>query len=328
VAFGQGCMPLRFTSPSLGGLQAPYLREHDWQIEVALRRVATDKFFVGSHEDESAAPGGQPLDLRLNSLDLSITFATSERLSLTFTLPLSHATAESAYPDHERHTGSSTGVGDLNLMTNFWLVAPGRQPKGNLLFGIGVKAPTGSNHVMGNFYDSLGNVSQVSIPQTLQLGDGGWAVPLEVQGFQQIFPKGSAYFSAVYSISLRQHSDVVWQAPNTFWAVPDVYSARMGLAYGLISAQGVSVSLGGRIDGTRVSNLVGGRTDFYRHAGYTIYVDPGMSWQHGPNLFTLNVPVRAYHDYLNMLVNNGTTLRLGAGGVADYVVYLGYARIL
>lgn len=80
VAFGQGCMSLRFTSPSLGGLNAPYLLENDWQFEIALRRVTTDKFFVGSQEDESAAPFGQPpLDLSLNSLDLSITYATTER---------------------------------------------------------------------------------------------------------------------------------------------------------------------------------------------------------------------------------------------------------
>ena len=327
AAFGQGCMPLRFTSPGLTGVLAPYLLQNDWQFEIALRRVTTDKFFVGSHENESAAPGGQPLDLALNSLDLSITYATTERLSLTFTLPLSHATQENTNLDTLRHTVSSTGVGDLNLMANFWLIAPGRQPKGNLLFGLGVKAPTGSNHLLGTVFYGNGVDSQKPVTQTIQLGDGGWAIPLQMQGFQQIFPNGSAYFSAFYSISLKQHTDVLWPMAQKDWAVPDTYSARLGVAYGLITDQGLSVSLGGRIDGTTVSDIVGGRTDYYRAAGYTVFVDPGVTWQHGANLFTLNVPLRVYHDYQSMTLSTGT-VRVGRGGVNDYVVYLSYARTL
>jgi hypothetical protein len=330
VALGQGCMPLRFTSPGLAGVLAPYLVQNDWQFEIALRRVTTDKFFVGSQENESAAPGGlPPLDLSLNSLDLSITYATTERLSFTFTMPLSHATAYGGYPDSLHHTVSSTGVGDLNLMANFWLVAPGRQPKGNLLFGLGVKAPTGNNHIMGTFHYGNGVDSLKPVTQTIQLGDGGWSIPLQVQGFQQIFPKGSAYFSAFYSISLRQHTDVVSPESQGYdWAVPDTYSARLGVAYGLITEQGLSVSLGGRIDGTTLGDLVGGRTDYFRRAGYTVYVDPGVTWQNGANLLTLNVPVRVYDDYMNMTIANGTKVRVGKGGVADYAVYLSYSRIL
>ena len=87
-------MPLRFTSASLGGQQAPYLLPHEWQIGLAARRVASNRFFVENTRTKTQAPGGQPLHLRLNTVDLSATYATSERFSLTLTVPLSHSTGE------------------------------------------------------------------------------------------------------------------------------------------------------------------------------------------------------------------------------------------
>jgi hypothetical protein len=326
VALGQGCMPLRFTSPSLGGQQTPYFQAHEWQVGIAVRRVATNRFYVGDQEDETKAPGGQPLHLRLNSVDLSFAYATSERFSLALSVPLSYSTVDQAFPDLQRHQVSSGGVGDINLIGNLWLGAPSRHPNSNVSVGLGIKMPTGSNHVQGNTYDASGNVSQVTINQAVQLGDGGWAVLLQGQAFQQVFPRGSVYLSGFYSISLQQHTDVLFPAANTFWAVPDLYSARLGLSYGLMAEPGLSVSLGGRIDGTTVRDLVGGRTDFYRKAGYTMFVDPGLSLQSGPNQFILDVPVRVRHNYLSMLVNNGQTVRIGNGGVNDYVLYAGFSR--
>src|SRR5581483_7993462 len=91
TAMGQGCMPLRFTSPSVGGEHVPFLEAHAWQFGLAARRVATHRFFVGSHEDETQAPGGQPLYLGLNSLDLSLTYATGDRSSFTLVVPLSYS---------------------------------------------------------------------------------------------------------------------------------------------------------------------------------------------------------------------------------------------
>ena len=81
VSYGQGCMPLRFTSPNFGGQQSPYFQAREWQVGIAVRRVATNRFFVGTQENETKAPFGQPLHLRLNSADVSFTYATSARLS-------------------------------------------------------------------------------------------------------------------------------------------------------------------------------------------------------------------------------------------------------
>jgi hypothetical protein len=326
VAYGQGCMPLRFTSPSFGGQQSPYFQARDWQVGIAVRRVATNRFYVGTREDETKAPAGQPLHLRLNSADLSFTYATSERLSLTLVVPMSYSTGDNVYPDLQRHQVSSTGIGDINLIGNLWLGAPVSHLKGNVLVGFGIKAPSGSNHVLGKSYDAQGAVTNVPLVQTLQLGDGGWAVPLQIQAFRQVLPRGSVYFSGFYSVSLTQHTDVLFPAENRLWAAPDVYSLRTGFSYGIKAEPGISLSLGGRMDGTMVRDLVGGRTDFYRKPGYTMYLDPGFALQSGPIQFTLNVPVRVRHNYMTMLINNAQTVRGGAGGVSDYVIYAGFSR--
>lgn len=315
-ARGQGCMPLHFTSATLGGQQAPFLLPHEWQVGVAGRRVASNKVFVGSHQNDAAGPGGQTIRLRLNNLDVNASYGVTERLSVTLTVPMSHSTANNVYPDGLRHTVGGTGIGDINAMANLWLATPGTHPKGNLQLGLGVKAPTGSNHVLDDFFDAQGNVSQAPIPQTVQPGDGGWSVLTQAQAFRQLSSRASAYLTGFYSISLRQHTDVFWAPANALWAVPDVYTARLGLSYGLKTEPGLTMSLGGRIDGTPNSDLIGGRTGYFRHSGYTMYVDPGVALQAGRNQLTLNVPVRVKHTYFNN----------GLGGVADYVLYAGYSR--
>jgi len=325
VAYGQGCMPLRFTSPNFGGQQSPYFQAREWQIGIAVRRVATNRFFVGTHEDPTKAPGGQPLYLRLNSADVSFTYATSERLSFTIVVPMSHSTGSNVYPDLQRHEVSSTGIGDINVTGNLWLGTPAAHLKGNVLVGFGIKAPTGRNDVLGNSYDAQGNVSQKPLVQTLQLGDGGWAVQLQSQAFRQVSTRGSVYLSGLYSVSLQQHTDVL-SPEGSLWAVPDVYSLRTGFSYGIKAEPAISMSLGWRMDGTMVSDLVGGRTDYYRKPGYTMYIDPGIALQSGPIQFTLNVPVRVRHNYMSMLINNAQTVRGGAGGVNDYVIYAGFSR--
>lgn len=323
----QGCMPLRFTSPSLGGQATTFLRPHEWQAGVAVRRVATNKFFVGTAEDETAAPGGQPLRLRLNSADLSVSYGVSERTALSLTVPFFYGTGSNLNPDGLRHQVSTSGIGDINATGTLWLAAPSRHPTGNVQVGLGIKAPTGSHDLARDFFAPDGSVSQEPVTQTLQLGDGGWAIPVQVQAFQQIFPRGSVYASGAYSISLREHTDVLWPPANALWGVPDVYSARVGLAYAVAPASGLSMSLGGRIDGTTSSDLFGGHDDYMRHNGYTMYLDPGLSLVSGRSQFTVSVPVRIRHNYLSTVLSDGT-IRPGVGGVGDFVVYAGYSMRL
>jgi hypothetical protein len=323
VASGQGCMPLHFTFPGLAGGKVNFYQAHDWQLGVTIRSVATNRFFVGDQEDQSAAPAGQPLNLRLNSLDVSLTYAVDDQLSLTLSVPLSYSTDDHTHFDSLRHQVSGAGVGDINIVGNVWLGSPIRHPNGNIALGLGLKAPTGNYHITGDSYSASGVVKQVPVTGSLQAGDGGWAVLLEGSAFQQLFSRGSAYFSGSYAISMREHTDVFWPPAQLLMAVPDVYSARLGLTYGFLAEPGLSFSLGGRVDGTPSSDLLGGHDSYYRSAGYTMYVEPGGWLQVGPSEFSLSVPIRVYHSYSTVTNSEGQSVP-GKGGVNDYVLYAGY----
>src|SRR5207244_9017864 len=97
-----------------------------------------------------------------------------------------------------------------------------------------------------------------------------------------VFRRAFAYVSGSYLISPRGVSGVSARSPgDSSWSVPDVYSGRLGLAYALWPDEGISVSLGGRIDGLPVHDVVGGGGDGFRQAGYGIVAAPGVAVRRG-----------------------------------------------
>ena len=71
-----------------------------------------------------------------------------------------------------------------------WLLDPGTHLRGNIAFGLGVKAPTGSNHVASQFYSANNAPVTFEANQAVQPGDGGWGIILQTQAFRQLFERG------------------------------------------------------------------------------------------------------------------------------------------
>ena len=63
-------MPVRFTSPSLGGQRDSFFKKGEWQVSASYRRLEADRWFVGTDLKEALAPFGKPLYLDINTLDL------------------------------------------------------------------------------------------------------------------------------------------------------------------------------------------------------------------------------------------------------------------
>ncbi|HWA15851.1 MAG TPA: hypothetical protein VG817_05430, partial [Gemmatimonadales bacterium] len=70
------------------------------------------------------APFGQPINLNLTSVDLSLTYALTDRLALALAVPYVRASERRTYPDLQAHRASASGVGDVNLTGNYWLGTP------------------------------------------------------------------------------------------------------------------------------------------------------------------------------------------------------------
>ena len=317
-------MPVRFTTPSLGGQRQQDVRSHQWQLGLAYRRLTADEWYAGTVVREDKAPFGQPLFLNINSLDVTVTYGLTPRFSLALTLPFSSGTHSRWYADSVRHKVSAAGMGDISLIGTMWLRNPAGDPSGNLALGLGVKTPSGSNHVQDDFFTTTGT-TRYYVDQAIQLGDGGWGIILQTQGFQRVAGRLFGYVSGSYLASPREKTGVAFATSagtpsSIILSVPDVYSARAGAAYLLSRERGLSASVGARIDGIPRRDLIGGGDNGFRRPGYTLYLDPGVSYAVGKGTVTVSVPVKLTQDFKPDLV----TTHPKGGDLAEYLVFVGY----
>jgi hypothetical protein len=308
----------------LGGQRQEVFRAGEWQMGAAYRRLTADEWYVGTQVDENAAPFGRPLYLNINSLDFSVTYGVSNRVSVTLTLPFSHGTHDRFYSeDSARHKVKAFGLGDVSLVGTTWLLDPATHLSGNIALGLGVKAPTGDNEVTVDvaFADS---VRRRIVDQSIQLGDGGWGVLLQAQAYRQVFSRGSAYFFGSYLLSPKEKTNVPSPIRGVPLSVPDVYTVRGGLAYAAWPEGGLSLSLGVRLDGIPLRDIMGG-DDGFRRPGYTLYLDPGLALGWGRDEFTVSFPISLSQDFRASLIDRERGLR-GGGDLAEYLIFAAYTH--
>lgn len=295
------------------------------------RRLTADEWFVGKELREDLRPNGGPVEININSLDLTIAYGVTDRLSLSLTVPFSTGTQSRFYNDGQPHEVSATGLGDINVSAWAWMLDPPAHWNGNIAFGLGVKLPTGSNRVEDGFYDT-GGPSRFFVDQSIQLGDGGWGILLQTQAFQKLFNTVSGYLTGYYLISPQAESDVLFTPSTTSpyagvrLAVPDVYNLRGGLVLASSMVPGLSLSLGGRLDGIPRQDLIGGGDDAFRRPAVEAYLDPGVGLSYGPHTFSLNVPVRIYYDFRASLLDEQKLGRPAGGDLAKYLIFAGYTH--
>jgi hypothetical protein len=318
-------MPVRFTSPSLGGQRESFLGKGEWQVGVAYRHLYADQWFVGNDADEASAPFQHPLYLNINTLDVSLAYGLSRQASLTLTVPFLYGTHSRFYADLRRHQVQSVGMGDINLIANTWLWAPEQRPNGNLNLGLGIKTPSGSKEVEDDWWLADSSMIRHVVDQSIQLGDGGWGIIVQAQAYQLILPGTSAYFVGTYMLSTREHTDVASPLPGVTLGVPDVYYVRGGVARSLWAAGGLSGSLGARLDGITRRDIIGGGDDYFRRPGYTLFLDPGLSLRRGPSEFTFNFPIRLHQNFPPSIIDRKQNFA-GGGDLADYLIFAGYTH--
>ena len=313
-----------------GESQSTDLRGHQWQVAVDYRYLHADRFYVGSQQ---TAPGkqffGQPLIINIHSVNLNITYAVSDRFSMRLTAPISFGSQSRFYADTARHVARAGGIGDMGLVGTAWLLNPRTHTKGNLAFGAGVKIPTGDYKFADAYFDSTGTSVQFPVDQSIELGDGGWGVILQAQAFRQVTARAFAYFTGSYLVSPRNQTEVV-RAPISpgsavHVSVPDVYTGRLGLSYGLVPEQGLSVSFGGRVDGIPYHDLIG-RSDGFRRPSVIVFLDPAVALERGPSAWTVSTPIRLFARLASANLLKGPGGSIGSGDLAGVLFFVGYAR--
>ena len=331
-AFSQGCMPARFVALGLGARGLSHLEGGQWEASVNYRYLTSGDAYIGTE----IWPEGKVVGARfwIHSIDLQATYAFTPRYSATLTMPFMHGD-RSTVLDHDgtRHTTSAGGLGDVRLVGNAWLFDPGKSTNGNISLGIGVKAPTGDEKATDTFHKPTGHEIR-PVDVSIQPGDGGWGIHLDLAGYQKIIDRLYGYVSGFYLVNPREENDAVATAPyppppNPNAAVrnnsvPDQYMGRIGLSYVIWPEQGLSLSFGGRVDGIPTRDLVGGSEGF-RRPGYSVYVEPGVSWTRGQNAFNLFTPVMVAVNRQKNIYDD----RFGTHGpavFADFLIIASFSR--
>jgi hypothetical protein len=304
----------------LGLQNQPYLAARHWQVQFSYQYAHTNQFFVGDQRNDAAGPGGQPPIRTVSIFDLDFLYALSNRVSLDLTVPFLSGSGGFHDPAGSSRffSFSATGLGDVSLQAEYWLSDPTKHSRVQGSVEIGIKIPTGSDSVTGTYP----NGSVKPIDEAFQLGNGGWEILLRAQGTAMIAGDLFAYGSAYYGLSLTEHTDVFQYratgVPDSLRGVPDTYSGRLGVAYAVPVLNSFVLSLGGRINGVTVRDLIGGGDLFWRRPGYEIYVEPGLAWTSGPNIASVSVPIRAYQNKLDSLLDVSLNRHIGS----DFVPYL------
>ena len=327
AAVAQGCEPIRFTVPvSLGGEGEAYQPAGQWRVTLAYRKLLSNQWFMGTERADDQAPGGVAPRFSVHTVIADVAYSFNDRFRARVSVPYSTGSFERIWADGLPHEQTASGIGDITVQGEAWILEPLTHQRGNIGVGLGIKAPTGSHTRPSQFYTPDGPVD-FPADQTIQPGDGGWAIMAQLQGFRQLSTRTALYGFGSYMLSPKAKSDVSNSPTSTLlWSVPDVYSLRAGAAYELLPDQGLSVSLGGRVDGIPVRDLVGGGDeDTIKRSSYIIFVDPGLSFTQGKNSFTLNVP---YRVKLKRTASLAEQAGLGptAGGFAKYFVFASYSR--
>jgi hypothetical protein len=298
IASAQGCVAIRsFSGCSAGTGGGAILKPGESIIGANFRYFQSFRHFRGNHEEVERVQNNTEVINDSYFLDLSMTYAFADRWFVTATLPFVYHERSSMYEHggnqlRDRHYTYAQGLSDARLGAGYWLFSQEKNLKHNLAVGAGIKLPTGNYRAKGVFYNvgTEGAPDVRYVDQSIQPGDGGYGLTLEMQGYRQLSHTLVLAGNLFYLINPRETNGVSRSNnANSIMSVPDQYAARLGLSY-ISQIRGLDFYLGGRLEGIPVYDIIGGSGGF-RRPGYVVSVEPGISYLHKNLLFNLNVPV-------------------------------------
>jgi hypothetical protein len=358
-AKAQGCVAVRgFGGCGVAGGSGLALAPKQWQVGANYRYFESFRHFKGDEEQYDRLVKQTQVINYSNTMDISASMGLTLRTQLNVNLPVSY-TDRSSYYEHggqtttfpgARKTSTSAGIGDARIGISKWLWNPVSHTKSNLMLGVGLKLPTGNWNVQDSFYNVMvtdpvtGTSSRKTVyrpvDQSIQLGDGGLGLSLEMQGFWEMADGLFAYGNAFYILNPRGVNGTMTNRRTTIvvngvsqvftneymCSVADQYAARLGF---LSQSQlhGLSFSWGARLEGVPVRDLVGESYGF-RRPGYTIAAEPGVTYMKGKTTVNFNMPIALYRirkqSVTDKEVQDATGVaRNGDAAFADYLISLG-----
>lgn len=307
-----------------GSNDSGFLDKGRWQLSIGLRKQRSHRHFVGTTEQKQRAEQGTEVVNNIYLYDAALTYAVNKRLNLTVAVPFQRATRRRGTSNQIFH---SVGIGDISVMGRMWLFTPPTDSGQNISFGIGIKLPTGNPGVKNTTIGSNGRPVTAAVDQSIQLGDGGWGIPLDLQAYKRI-GKTTLYASATYLLNPRDTNGVLTgrgRPSEAIMSVADQYLARIGFSRPIPKTRQWAFTMGWRIEGVPVRDLIG-KSNGFRRPGYGMAIEPGVQYFRAKDTWSLAVPIAAGR---NRKKSVSDILVGGAGGdaaFADYMILVGYSH--
>lgn len=293
----------------IGAAENLQVEPGEWQVALSYRGLESDTHYSGTERQRQRERDNNFVINRQMMMDLAVTYTATSQLSFTFGVPYVDASWSIPLPIRPvpgpRSQQDASGVGDVSLVGRYWLWDPAEVSAGNFSIGVGVKAPTGDDHVEDFYPDINGENRELkAVDQSIQLGDGGWGAIVELLGYRQVGPVtlfGAGSYLVNPRDTNRTPSIIVGLRPGVpppagleFNSVPDQYVARLGAIFpgGL---DGLSFGLAGRIEGLPRYDLIGD-SHGWRRPGHEVFVEPGLTYTRGPSTFSLQVPIGVHRN--------------------------------
>ncbi|HLZ86168.1 MAG TPA: hypothetical protein VKQ52_02960 [Puia sp.] len=338
--FSQGCVAIRSTG---GFCSYNGVRHIDsaskWQFTVNNRYYKSFRHYVGSVEQKQRQTLGNAVINSAYTMDMAIYRIINPRWSLMLDMPISANNRSQAFLEkglYNRYSTNAFGVGDIRVAVYSWLLDPVKMPKGNVQVGLGLKFPTGNDNVQDWFKTSDSTKTFGPVDQSIQLGDGGTGITLEVNAYYNFSHTVGVYGSFFYLSNPADQNGIsnahggtpsATSVANTssVMSVPDQYLIRAG-----VNAQfnRLTASAGFRDDCLPVHDLIG-KSDGFRRPGYILSVEPGLTYVFSSKVSVYSyVPIACVRNRTQSVPDKITTALTGVyahgdAAFADYVINIG-----
>jgi hypothetical protein len=312
---------------------ASYQEKGTWTAAASYRYQYSDRHFVGGEEQKYRELEGSEVKNNVHLIDLSVSYAVTKRINATLSIPFQFATRSQAvrdarrdpetgelinpskFPNPEgefggavidRYSTEAIGLGDIKLLGTVWLLDPDNNKRQNVSVGLGVLFPTGEKDAKDTFtvfdtneageYEPRAEIRNVD--NSIQPGAGAWGIIFDLYAFRQIITNLTIFAAGTYISTPEEDAGVFDGAGgNTgrIWSVGDSYLFRAGLGYTVLPQHGLSLTLGGRMEGSPSTDIIGGDAG-RRRPGFAISIEPGVVFTKNRWFASVSAPVALYRN--------------------------------
>ena len=318
------------------GSSNPYSQTGETQVNISTRNLRSSDHYNGTVEQVARQTADTYVVNLQHMVDVSVSHNFTDRFSMNVGVPFINSSWGIPMPlaggRAKRVDQVGRGLGDISVSGRAWVLPTDRFTSGNIAVGVGLKMPTGNSSAKATYPNISGTNPQLKpVDQSVQPGDGGWGLTMDMSGFKRI-RYATLFGSASYLANPRDHNDTTAIGYNisaaavppinpdgtSYNSVPDQFMARLGGAVPIAST-GFACSLAWRVEGLPRYDLIG-QSHGFRRPGVEMFVEPGASYARGSHVYSVQIPI-GYHR--NRFPNPYTGNR-GDATFPKYIVLASY----